>query len=440
MISMILTVLFDFSKIPTYSSKPDVEHCEFLLGYFCEKMLRTQTYDFGKQEFYDESREFIKKNKIDLDIDTVFSILYDNRIVISYGSKFRFRHTFWIYFFCAKRMNQDAEFFDFIMSDFTYASFVEIIEFYTGINRSDNNMIDTLISDMKSNINSIEEELGIEVMIEPLKLLRRKEKNSVEIEENLKKIKEEVLKSKLSTNIKDEFADKSYDITRANNQEIHEILNNHKFLLLNKQISVCCRSLRNSEFIAPDKKTLLLETVLRAWETSSKIIILLSPILAKKGIASYSGVGYILGPENWGESFQDRLINIWTNIPSNISTKYEEDLHSDRLSTIISEKFASSDNMITNHLLIQFLISKKTKGWEKIIQSYIHSIHKNSFYFSNVLDCLLYSYKYDWATEKQLQDIKNLVYIWGAKEKSNNKHYMDDLNKIEFNFPKRFED
>ena len=114
MIEMILYVLFDLGEIPRYSTKPDLKDCEYVLGRYCELMLRNETYSFNKDEFIKTLNEFCTEKFIDLDIDVVFEVLNNNNIIVFDYGKYKFKSTFWIYYFGAKRMHNDSSFKDFI--------------------------------------------------------------------------------------------------------------------------------------------------------------------------------------------------------------------------------------------------------------------------------------------------------------------------------------
>ena len=428
MISMILSVLFDFTKRPSYSTKPDVEHCEFVLGFFCEKLIRKSTYSFDKDHFFLVSTNFINENKIDLDINTVFQILHNNRIIIENGSKFRFRHVFWIYYFAAKRMHQSKDFRKHIIDDEKYLSFIEVIEFYTGIDRNQNDLIDTLTYDLHTHCDNIEHETGISAKFNPLHSLVKFD--SENIEESFERIKKEVIESKLPETIKDEYADLHYDITKPSNQNIYEFYKDYKFLSLKRKIHACCRALRNSDFIEPDKKTILLNEIFRGWSLFSRITFALSPIFAKYNEVHWEGYGFLLNSELSKMNFDEKISMLLETNICNIVMLFEEDLHSDRLSTILLEKYESNKDPLIQHQLVTFLIHKKPACWVQIIKNYIESVNKKSFYFADTRNILLHSYRYGWANSKQINDMEKLIYLWYAKKITKTKHLTDTVKTI----------
>ncbi|MBK8241834.1 MAG: hypothetical protein IPK88_00255 [Saprospiraceae bacterium] len=62
MIEMILFVLFDLDEIPRYKTMPDLKDCEYVLGRYCEIMLKSEIYTFKKDEFILELKNSARKN------------------------------------------------------------------------------------------------------------------------------------------------------------------------------------------------------------------------------------------------------------------------------------------------------------------------------------------------------------------------------------------
>lgn len=50
-VEKILNIIFDNNETPTYKSDPDVKDCRFSLGYFCEQIIKTESYFFSREFF-----------------------------------------------------------------------------------------------------------------------------------------------------------------------------------------------------------------------------------------------------------------------------------------------------------------------------------------------------------------------------------------------------
>jgi len=136
MIEMVLFVLFDMDGLPTYKAKPDLKDCEYVLGRFCENMIRKNIFEFTRESFLLDLNRFCEDKLIEMDISVVFDVLNSNNIITRQNDKFIFKSSFWIYYFGAKRMHVEKDFAEYIFESKKYTSFPEIIEFYTGIDRN----------------------------------------------------------------------------------------------------------------------------------------------------------------------------------------------------------------------------------------------------------------------------------------------------------------
>jgi predicted MPP superfamily phosphohydrolase len=75
MLERILIMLFELPEIPTYKSRPDVIDCQYVLGYFCESLIKIKKYTFSREEFSKKISSFSKEKLITIEDDLVFDIL-----------------------------------------------------------------------------------------------------------------------------------------------------------------------------------------------------------------------------------------------------------------------------------------------------------------------------------------------------------------------------
>jgi len=150
MIEMVLFVLFNIDDLPTYKVKPDLKDCEYVLGRFCEKLIRTRNYRFSRESFLNDLDSFCKEKLLPLEVSVVFDVLYNNHIIMAMESEFVFRASYWIYYFAARRMYSNKDFCDYILFEQSYVSFPEIIEFYTGIDRDRADILEILRNDLEA--------------------------------------------------------------------------------------------------------------------------------------------------------------------------------------------------------------------------------------------------------------------------------------------------
>ena len=413
MIEMILFVLFDLGEIPRYNTKPDLKDCEYVLGRYCELMLRNEIYSFNKNEFIKTLKEFCTEKFIDLDIDVVFEVLNNNNIIVFDYGKYKFKSTFWIYYFGAKRMHNDSSFNDFIFKSEKYSAYPEIIEFYTGIDRNSDDALTILLKDITKTKNSVEEKLGMKGDINPLKNAKW-HPSEKEIDKIQNEIGENVIPSNLPNTVKDQFLDKTYNQIRPYNQSIQKIFEDYSLHNLMQQIKASSTALRNSDYSDPVIKKQLMIEIHQSWKQLAKVLFALSPIMASKGKASFEGAAFELNG-NFGDTFEIRLNRIIQVLPTNIVGYFQDELYSPKIAPLLYECFLKEEDELMKHHQALMLIFKRPNGWKQQIENYIVTLNKNSFFLYDTVNALRAKYRYDFANPEELKSIKYLAKLGLAK-------------------------
>ena len=170
-IEKILTIIFESEDVPNYKSLPDVKDCEFALGFYCEKMIREESFYFSAKEFYSVLYDFCRTQKITIDIAYLFDLLLKNNIICQYDSDlYSFRFSYWVYYFAAMRMTKDSDFADFILSNENYLHYPEVIEFYTGSDRTRNDAAVIITNDIQNVSKSVHDKVGVPEGLNPFSL------------------------------------------------------------------------------------------------------------------------------------------------------------------------------------------------------------------------------------------------------------------------------
>jgi len=424
MLGKILALLFNVDDIPQFKRRPDLKDTEFVLGYFAEKIIREDKYVFSRDYFLEILDTFCDEELIDLDIDIVFTVLYDNNIIVfRQDSDYCFKFRYWVFYFAAHRMFQNPSFADFILDDMHYVSYPEIIEFYTGIDRRRDNAIEKIINDISNIRNEVERKSKLSINIYD-RIQWKPSKNK--IEEMHKEVEESVMKSNLPDNIKDQYADKSYNPMQTHDQSIHSILEELALLRLMKTIIAGSRALRNSDYVSRENKEKLLAEILTSWEQVIKVVLILVPPLAKNGHATLDGATFgLIG--NFGITLKERFNNIVSVIPSNIVFWYQDDLFSPKMGPLLYKYISDEKNNLIKHVIYLMLVDKRPKNWKQYIEKYIETENKNSFYLLDILNRLKVIQKYSFCTNGDLKGIDNLIQMivkkheLGIKEKPSKK-------------------
>lgn len=409
MLEDVLYVLFEFTDLPRYSSKPDIKDCQYLLGCFCESLIRENRVSFSKEEFIQKTSQFSKANLIEVDINSVFETLYANHIISEYDQTYSFKSGFWLLYFAAIRMNSNSEFANYILTSKKYLDYPEIIEFYTGIDRNKTDALKILIDDIKGTCNTVFTSIGIPDNINPYKHAIWHPSED-QIDRMQKEISDSVMNSGLPEAIKDKYLDNHYNQLEPYNQDV--VINDffEEFYVYNliQEIKSSSRALRNSDYADAETKKTLMSQILRGWLQISKVLFALIPVLASKGKAIYGGAGFLL-ISDFGDTIEERARRILFVVLTNVVGFFKDDLYSSKISPLLYESFDHPTNPLIKQQLAILLIICRPNKWYNKIEGYIVSLSSNSFFLYEIVNAMRAQYKFGFIEESDLRSLSRLI-------------------------------
>jgi len=337
-------------------------------------------------------------------------------------------------------MRNDASFKDYIFSSQRYLSFPSIIEFYTGIDRNREDAIVYLKNELMQAVETVDKKIGLPFEINPYKSAHWNVTNA-DAQNMTKELERDIKSSNLPAEVIDSFTDRFYDRSKPYDQTVHNVLKEYSVFALMQQIKSCSVALRNSDYIKPELKLLMIEQIFRGWEQFSKVIFALSPILASSGIASIDGASFVLAG-TFADSFEERLKQITLANPTNILAYFKDELTSGKMGPLIFEYMRNTESMLIKHEIALFCCVERPKNWEKVLSEYIRIVPKNSFYLFDIFRCLRSQYRYSYATKTELDQIAFLIKSTIAKHELGTKDPgTGAIKRVKDSvIPKRFDD
>lgn len=421
MIERLLRIIFENEEVPSYKSLPDIKDCEFAIGYYCEQMIRNEEYYFGSKQFYDKISDFCKHQKITLDIDYLFSILKRNQIICQYESDlYGFRFAFWVYYFAAMRMTKSPEFANFILDKENYAHYPEVLEFYTGSDRTRNDAAQIVIQDINNVTAKVHDKVGLPDKMNPLQFLRLNITDE-QATKAIDKLDDQLKQSKLPTNIKDALDDSTYNPSMPFHQDVRKVWENYSVNYLQEMIGIASKVLRNSDYILPENKVKLLDAITDAWLNTIRVVYLMAPALAMDGKAGYDDFMLHLD-DSFDIKTSDKrqlLIDIMSAIPHNIVKWYKDNIYSSKLADLLYEKIEKEMNPIIKHILINIVVYEQPEHWDNVVRKYLEKSDKKSFYFGDTLSSLKMMYAKGAMSDTNIAKTKTLILMGYTKLASN---------------------
>ncbi len=219
------------------------------------------------------------------------------------------------------------------------------------------------------------------------------------VEKMKKKLSDEVLNSSVPDAIKDQHADKTYNPLKPYDQDIKTFLDDTSFALFLHQLQSTSKALRNSDFADAQIRKDTLKEVVSGWNEVSKVLFVLTPILAQQGFASFEGYGFHLSEEfKKDKENQEKLfMNILRATPHNVINYVKDDLSSDRLEPLLLNWLETNSSKLSEHLMMLYFINERPKKWGRVVDRYIADLDKNSLYLLNTLHQLEYVYRFDYS-------------------------------------------
>lgn len=415
LLDTILHIIFEEYELPTYKSrKPDIKDCTFVLGFFVELLIKKNDFEFSEEYFKSELRKFCEENYIELDLNYLFQVLFDNSIFAKNYNVFYFKNSYWLFYFLSHRMNINDNFKDFIFNEKSYIDFPEIMEFYTGIDRNKKDALNILLDDIIVTTKEIQEKVNIGELDPYTKISWTPNLEDLENEE--KKISEYVISSGLPDELKDKYNDKNYNQIKPYNQVLDKVMREYSFSVLMSQIKASSRALRNSDFVDSEIKIQLLNSIVLAWKEVTKLLIILSPILADTGNAHFEGAAFVLNEDDLSyESPEQKRFVVLLSIPQNIVNYFKDDIFSMKMGPLISAKAEKENNTILKHVLMRLIVFEKPKNWSQVIDKYIINLDKNSFYLLDISIALKSQFDYYVTDVNERRVIDNLMHKCRAK-------------------------
>ncbi|HGS5456328.1 TPA: serine protease [Vibrio cholerae] len=428
MISKVLYLLFNIDDIPKYKTRPDLKDSEYVLGFFCEKIIREHKFYFTRDEFLSVVSGFCRDSEIDLEIEVIFDVLAANNIIVQRLNDFCFKFSYWVFYFAAHRMHQDSDFCNFIFNDMQYASYPEIIEYYTGIDRRRDEAIGKLCTDIKTIRELVEEKCQFPDDFDIYSSMRWEPSL-----ESLEEVKEMMtlgaMNSSLPDEIKDSYADKQYNNIRPLSQDVHKVLEEYSLLRLLKTLQSASKALRNSDYVKPELKHALLDEILVSWDLVAKFLVMIAPALAKSRRVTVGGASFVL-ESGFDGSFEDVLSSLLPNIPVNVIGWFQDDVFSKKMGTLIYKNASNKTNSMALYYIALLLISKRPDGWGEYLKKYITNLNKNSFYLYSLFRELTGLYKYGFIDRKELEEVGCMIKATIAKHNGVKSLGVKAINKV----------
>lgn len=427
--SQVLKVVFENPGKLFYGDVLDEENCGFVLGYFCQELLKSPKKSFSENDFHNTCIPFCEREYNTTNTYDLLEVLKHNQILVSSNGELRFRFSYWISFFAAKRMIISADFCKYMLKDKHSLYFPEIIEFYTGIDGFREDVAEELIEHLTVLTSSVHSKIGLNQDFNPFKEIKWSLSERAAALTS-KQLIENVQSSKISDELKDVISDENYDSVKPYTQEIGNFLQEYEVKNLMDLTRSAARGLRNSEFIKSSLKEQLIEKIFVGFQEIISALYLIAPMMAKNGYGGVGGARFHL-TDDFPKEYNECLSTIIVNMPFNIKLWYKDDIFSDKIILLLRKYLINHSDHNIRHILALIECSTRPKGWKDSIMNYIETCGKNSFYLGNIHEVIISNYISTHMSKNDLSDCEYLIKAtWAKHHKGTLKPGSSVVNKI----------
>src|SRR5690606_4058151 len=115
------------------------------------------------------------------------------------------------------------------------------------------------------------------------------------------------------------------------------------------------RALRNSDYVRPELKRIILTEILNGWNQISKVLLALTPILADKKSVTFEGQGFELVGD-FGDNIDQRVNRIIQVNMTNVVGIFKEDIYSSKIAPLLYEHFSKEKDPNKKHQMALLII------------------------------------------------------------------------------------
>ena len=403
----VLRAIFDNPGTLTYSDEIDDENCKFIMGYFCQYLIENDRLFFTEEEFVKICKPFADEQYNSTNLHNLLQVLINNQILEAINAQLQFKMVCWVSYFAADRMINNPEFANYMFEEKNAIYNTDLIDFYTGITGRNEDAITKIAELLDKQAKIVYEHLGIDKNFNPFDNIKWSQNETIQ-GATQKQLEEKIKSSRMPDEIKEVVADSSFDSVRPYSQQIYKFFDKYEVRNLMQLLTSASRALRNSEFGDPALREKLAESIFSGWEVLMRVLVYISPLMAKNGFGGLGGANFKLD-KSFSKNYAECLKQIIVAMPYNIIRWYKNDFYSDKLTLLLKKYLMKHDSEFIRHLVALIICSARPRDFEDLISPYIGSLGKNTYYLGDLYTSLRLNYSFDFMSRHELKQTENLI-------------------------------
>lgn len=143
-------ILEKLKKDYIYRNSFDYENKIMLLAtiakYICDETIKNFDFNLTYAKYLECITEYLNRVGFEkVEADKIGNYFIEQKLFVKQGNNIVFSHSCFYYFLLAKRMMKDVKFREFILSENEYYKYERVIDYYAGLNRCDEALLETIL-------------------------------------------------------------------------------------------------------------------------------------------------------------------------------------------------------------------------------------------------------------------------------------------------------
>lgn len=405
-LELVLDIIFKNSNTLYYNDALDEKDCCNIMGVIAYELFQRENDYFSWEEFKQlVMKELPMKYTVE-QIKDLLTILEKNQILENtpYGYKFHF--AYWVYYFVAYRMFASEPCFEYMMVSKRHYFNEDIVEFYTAINDKSDRLVSIIVDNLKSLVNNVNANVG-RPFWNPFDSIKWNQSEATK-GKTTEQIETEITSSRLPDDIKDSIKDLNHDSLRPYNQPIQRVFDEYEVKNLMNLAKSASRALRNCRLVDSNLLISLRDTIYASWVELFKVLILITPALAKTGYGGFGGANFKL-EGIFSDEFKECVIQIICAIPLNIVGWYKDDFFSEKRAAMYEDAMKNNANPVIRHLNARLICECRPKNWRNMLTNYIANLGRNTYYLGDIDAALRHCYRLESMSDDDLRTTRGLI-------------------------------
>lgn len=351
--------------------KFDFKNQTHFLGYLAEYMCKENLYSMTYDELHRFTADYLESIGLPFSAKDVLDNLINSRILGSRGveDKLGFRFRAFLEFFTAQQISSNKDFREWVFAEERYLSFLNEIEYYAGLERSDSDLVELVSLRHLELANIVFGEKFLELLkSEDELLIPMTLEESISYAEDLAQRMNE---APLTESERDDLLEAEIPRDSEGRQEVYRPVPRHPSERFMLSLFMYSGLVKNSELIGNADKRRHLALVLKSWSFVFYGSFLHIPSLVKNRSMIVNGLRYIVSyPKEYTDNQVAQLIAV--NMPKELGRLIFLFLGTEKLEVQLSEATLSEANepRISKFFKDSLYMDLKLPNWWRVPQKF----------------------------------------------------------------------